>query len=119
MATRVTHVLISDLDPNGEVPADETVEFGIDGVFYEIDLAEQEAKELRSSLDRYVQAARKTGAIPTLKDPKRAKASLETKRIQDAQIRAWAIDAGYAVKPRGALPMTVRTAWNERNQKVK
>ena len=46
MAQRTTVTLLDDLDQS---EADETVEFGLDGVSYEIDLSAQRGDELRSS----------------------------------------------------------------------
>ena len=44
MAKKVTVTLVDDFDGDG--PADETVEFSIDGVSYEIDLSVKNAKRL-------------------------------------------------------------------------
>ena len=46
MAKKVTVTLIDDVDQ--ESAADETVEFGIDGVTYEIDLSDDNAANLRA-----------------------------------------------------------------------
>ena len=48
--------LIDDLDGD---TADETVEFGIDGKNYEIDLSKSNAEKLRDALASYVAAARR------------------------------------------------------------
>jgi hypothetical protein len=58
MATRTTVTLVDDLDGG---TAEETVGFGLDGAAYEIDLSAANAGELRSALERYVAAARRTG----------------------------------------------------------
>ena len=50
--------LIDDLD--GEA-ADETVEFGLDGKVFEIDLSQGNAGRLRDALAEFVAAARKSG----------------------------------------------------------
>ena len=50
--------LVDDLD--GEA-ADETVEFGIDGKNYEIDLSKENAGRLRDALADFVSAARRAG----------------------------------------------------------
>lgn len=59
MAKRTVIELIDDLDGS---EATETVYFGLDGADYVIDLAEQNADELRGLLARFVDAGRKTGA---------------------------------------------------------
>ena len=48
MAKKVTVTLVDDFDGDGA--ADETVEFGLDGVTYEIDLSSKNAKKLRDDL---------------------------------------------------------------------
>jgi len=58
MATRTVVLLVSDLS---EADAEETVAFGLDGTSYEIDLTADEAASLRSALEPYVTAARRTG----------------------------------------------------------
>ena len=48
MAKKVTVTLVDDFD--GEAAADETVEFALDGVSYEIDLSAKNATKLRNDL---------------------------------------------------------------------
>ncbi|EUA32588.1 protein lsr2 [Mycobacterium xenopi 3993] len=55
----MTVTLIDDFD--GEAPADETVEFGLDGVTYEIDLSSKNAAKLRNDLKQWVEAAAGSG----------------------------------------------------------
>ena len=59
MAQKVNIILVDDLDGGS---ADENVKFGLDGVNYEIDLSAAKAAELRSSLERFITAARKASA---------------------------------------------------------
>jgi len=58
VAQKVTVSLIDDLDGD---KADETVEFGLDGKSYEIDLSTGNADKLRDALASYVTAARRPG----------------------------------------------------------
>ena len=44
--------MIDDFDGK---PADETVQFGLDGVSYEIDLSEKNAKKMREGLQPWVE----------------------------------------------------------------
>ena len=61
MAQKTIVTLIDDL--TGEEAEDiTTVEFALEGVTYEIDLADDNAAKLRDNLSRYVAAARKTSA---------------------------------------------------------
>src|SRR5260370_38143296 len=59
MAKKVTVTLVDDFD--GEGGADETVEFGLDGVSYEIDLSNKNAAKLRNDLKQWVDAGRRVG----------------------------------------------------------
>nr|4E1R_A Chain A, Protein lsr2 [Mycobacterium tuberculosis]4E1R_B Chain B, Protein lsr2 [Mycobacterium tuberculosis] len=59
MAKKVTVTLVDDFDGSGA--ADETVEFGLDGVTYEIDLSTKNATKLRGDLKQWVAAGRRVG----------------------------------------------------------
>lgn len=59
MAKKVTVTLVDDFDGAGA--ADETVEFGLDGVTYEIDLTNKNAAKLRGDLRQWVSAGRRVG----------------------------------------------------------
>ena len=59
MAKKVTVTLVDDFD--GEAAADETVEFALDGVSYEIDLSSKNASKLRGDLKQWVEAGRRVG----------------------------------------------------------
>ena len=59
MAKKVTVTLVDDFDGAGS--ADETVEFGLDGVTYEIDLSSKNATKLRNDLKQWVAAGRRVG----------------------------------------------------------
>jgi hypothetical protein len=61
MAKQVITLLTDDLD-GGE--ADRTVEFGLDGVNYTIDLSEKNAGKLRKALDPFLNAATRVGRTP-------------------------------------------------------
>src|SRR3954454_23757169 len=59
MAQRVTQTLVSDLS-GSEVDVS-NIEFGLDGVEYEIDLDSDEEQKLRDALAEYIGHARRTG----------------------------------------------------------
>jgi hypothetical protein len=61
MSQKVQVLFVDDLD---EGPADETVQFALDGTTYEIDLSTRHADELRDALKDYIQHARKVGSAP-------------------------------------------------------
>jgi hypothetical protein len=115
MAQKVTVTLVDDLDGG---TAEETVEFGIDGVSYEIDLSSGNAGKLRGSLADYVSNARKAGGRRKVTGPARrasgaGRASVD--REQNAAIREWARKNGYNVSDRGRIPAEVLDAYHKGN----
>lgn len=106
MAKRIVHQLIDDLD--GTEIADgegETLQFGLGGTSYEIDLTTANAEALRGVLQPYIDAARRVGA----KSAPRTRAS----RTPDAaRIRTWAAENGHTVSERGRVPASVVEAYN-------
>ena len=59
MAQKVQVLLVDDVDGG---KADETVQFGLDGVSYEIDLSSKNAAKLRDALAGYVGEARRVAS---------------------------------------------------------
>jgi Lsr2 len=106
--------LIDDLD--GEA-ADETVEFGVDGKNYEIDLSKDNAEKLRDSLAAFVAAARRSGGGRrrggTATSPPARRPSID--REQNQAIRDWARKRGMKVSDRGRIPAEVLDAYHQEN----
>lgn len=114
MAKKVTVTLIDDVD--GEAPADETVEFGIDGASYEIDLSAANAAKLRAQLDDWVGSARKISGRRRAKPASIAsgtKARVSVDREQSAAIREWARRNGHKVSARGRISAEITDAYNK------
>lgn len=109
MAQKVNIILVDDLDGGS---ADENVKFGLDGVNYEIDLSAANAAELRSSLERFINAARKA---PGGGRAQRAKAPAGGRGHDSAQIRQWARDNGYTVNSRGRIQAEIQEAYQKAN----
>jgi hypothetical protein len=108
--------LIDDLD--GEVAA-ETVEFGIDGKNYEIDLSSANADRLRDALANYVGAARKA-AVSRRRATATGNGSAPARRPaidreQNQAIRDWARKRGMKVSDRGRIPAEVLEAYHQEN----
>ncbi|NSX38867.1 Lsr2 family protein [Pseudarthrobacter oxydans] len=96
MATRTVIELIDDLDGS---EATETVRFGLDGTEYEIDLAGQNADELRGILGRFLDAGRKTaGNAKSVPAVRRLAPAADVKAV-----RAWAAENGIDVNSRGRV----------------
>ena len=99
MATKITVTLEDDLDGR---PADETVQFGLGGAAYEIDLSKKNARAFRKRLGPYIEHARKAGPAPRRRPGRTA-----TGRQRSGDIRAWAKDQGIPVSARGRIPASV------------
>lgn len=101
MAKRTEVVLVDDLDGG---PAEETVQFGIDGVSYEIDLNAENAEALRDAVAAYVGHGRRVGG-------RRASGRASSRRSggssDSAQIRAWAREQGLDINERGRIPADI------------
>lgn len=103
MARKTTVELVDDL--TGEVASD-TVQFGIDGVSYEIDLTDENAEKLRDSLRVWVEKSRRIGGR------KRPGGVGGSARPNDAaKVREWARENGYEVPDRGRIPAEIREAY--------
>lgn len=102
MARKVVVTVVDDLD--GESVAAETVSFGIDGVLYEIDLTEANAREFRASMAKWLPFARRIGGRGRLKSV--------AGRSKDAKtVREWARNNGHDVPDRGRIPSAVQEAY--------
>lgn len=123
MAQKVEVQLIDDLD-GGQ--AAETITFGLDNVTYEIDLSSRNAEGMRSALEPFVSAARRTGASrpsagagsasPAARRrtaPKAPAPATATSTAEPKAIRAWASAQGIDVPKRGRIPESVRVKFQE------
>jgi hypothetical protein len=102
MAQKVQITLVDDLDGSA---ANETVQFGLDGVGYEIDLSAANADALRQALARYVGSARRVAS-------RRARGASGRGASDAHAIRAWAKERGLAVSERGRISAEVRRAYD-------
>jgi hypothetical protein len=125
MAQRTVVQLLDDLDQS---EANETVEFGLDGVTYEIDLSEEHAGALRDALGEYIAHAHRTGgrrrASPGGSSGGRGRAATRrdrgngmggrasVDREQNQAIREWARKQGMTVSERGRIPREVTDAYH-------
>src|ERR1700760_466846 len=89
MAQKVQVMLLCDLD-EGNVDAEETVQFSLGSTAYEVDVCAKHAQQIREGLEPFVANARTAGA-----------------RQQTASIRTWAKDHGMQVNERGRIPANV------------
>lgn len=110
MAKQTTVTLIDDLDGS---PADEQVEFAVDGRSYEIDLSAANSAKLRDALAPFVSAARRVGGGrrgggAAGSAPSRPAADRE----QNQAIREWAQAQGMKISERGRIPSNVLEAYH-------
>lgn len=122
MAQKVVVTLVDDLD---ESEADETVEFGIDGSSFEIDLSDANAAKLRDSLADYIGHARRTAGRRRSTGRSAAPASAaapaarkgggraSVDREQNQAIREWARKNKFTVSERGRIPSEVSEAYHQ------
>src|SRR3954468_16626324 len=110
MAKKVTVTLVDDFD--GEGAADETVEFGLDGVSYEIDLSSKNASKLRNDLKQWVDAGRRVGGRRRGRSAGSGRGGAAIDREQSAAIREWARRNGHNVSTRGRIPADVIDAFH-------
>lgn len=121
MAQKTVVSLVDDLD---ESDADETVEFGLDGVSYEIDLSEDNATALRNALSDYIEHARRSGGRRASAGGGRRDSSRRNNgsgtggratvdREQNQAIREWARKQGMTVSERGRIPSEVTEAYHK------
>lgn len=110
MAKKVTVTLVDDFDGDGV--ADETVEFSLDGVTYEIDLSTKNAAKLRADLKVWIDAGRRTSGRRRGRAGGSGRGRAAIDREQSAAIREWARRNGHNVSTRGRIPAEVIDAFH-------
>lgn len=113
MAQKVFVEMVDDLDGS---PADETIQFGVDGAEYEIDLSNENASELRSFIAQYVEHGRRVGGRKRAAGVAPRGGTTSVDREQNQAIRTWARKEGYEVSDRGRIPSEVIDAYNKQKK---
>jgi Lsr2 len=96
MSQQMVTTIEDDID-GGE--ASETVEFGLDGVTYVIDLNDENAKKLRAAFQPFVAKARRTSG-------RKGQATI-VRDFEPKAVRRWADANGIEVSERGRIAMIV------------
>ena len=109
VAQQVITRLVDDLDGKEIKQGGETVRFGVDGVSYEIDLNDKNAKRLRDSLSVYMEHGRRLSGRRAGKTSTASKARPD--KTQLSAMRQWARDNGYDVSDRGRISQAVQQAY--------
>jgi hypothetical protein len=114
MAQKVQVVLTCDLDEE-EVPAADTVSFGVDGATYAFELCERHLEEFNETMQAYIAVARPADGPRRRRSPSsapnRSARSSSSVASTPSNIRTWARDNGYEVSDRGRIPAEVRAAF--------
>ncbi|WP_055482429.1 histone-like nucleoid-structuring protein Lsr2 [Sphaerimonospora mesophila] len=108
MARHTQVILIDDLDGS---EATETINFGLDGTSYEIDLSEGNAKRLREALSPFVSGARRAESAPVRGRRRGGAGQRAMSREKSAEIRAWAKAHGHPVSERGRIAQSIVEAY--------
>lgn len=114
MAQHTTVRLVDDLDGSD---ATDTVEFGLDGKYFEIDLSEENAQRLRDALQAFIAAARQVRISKPGRGPKRGavaggSTATTADREQNQAMRRWAREHDIEVNERGRIPQRVQDAYH-------
>ncbi|ADJ49010.1 lysyl tRNA synthetase-like protein [Amycolatopsis mediterranei S699] len=110
MAQKVLVEILDDIDGSA---AAQTVQFGLDGVTYEIDLSDDNATALRDELARFIGAGRRIGGRRVRVATGQSTATTASDRQRNQEIRAWANANGYEVSERGRLSSEVVSAYEQ------
>ena len=108
MAQKIQTLFIDDID--GGV-AEGTVRFALDGTDYEIDLSGKHSDELRTTLRKYIEHARKVGG--QARRATRGASRRGSSTIDTAKVREWAKSEGYDIKDRGRVPAELVARYQE------
>jgi hypothetical protein len=102
MAQKVQVMLLCDLD-DGSVDAEETLQFGLGNIAYEVDVCAKHAQQFRDNLEPFIAHGRKISSARSGQRQSRTTGA----RQETADIRAWAKDQGIHINGRGRIPASV------------
>lgn len=105
MARKVTVTLTDDTDPTQE--AEETIAFGFDGKFLEIDLSAKNAARFRKDMEKWVPYARKDSSMNGVAKRRAPKTRTVGDRNKSQLIREWAPSKNIVLNSRGRIPQDV------------
>jgi nucleoid-associated protein Lsr2 len=100
--------LVDDIDGS---EATQSVQFGVDGIAFQIDLNDQHAEELRTKLTPFIDVARRIrneGGRTRGAGPRRAPSDKD----RNSAIRQWALDEGVELPSRGRIAGAVQAAFD-------
>lgn len=111
MAQKVAVHLVDDLDGS---EAESTIEFGLDGVSYAIDLSAENADQLREVLEPFVTHGRRAGGRKRAgRKAAKPAAPAASDRERNQAIREWAREQGFEVSGRGRIPAHITEQYDQ------
>jgi hypothetical protein len=102
MAQKVQVMLLCDLD-DGDVDAEETLQFSLGNSANEVDVCAKHAQQLREGLEPFVEHGRKVSSTTSNRRRQRTAGN----RQETADIRTWAKEQGIHINGRGRIPASV------------
>lgn len=107
-------VILDDLDDSKE--ADETLLYLVDGEYWEIDLAADNAEEFREAFSRYLRVSRPVAAKDAVRRIVANATDAPYGEYDPAVVRAWALENGVEVSGKGRIPEHVVGMWRSATQ---
>lgn len=108
MAKQILERILDDLDGSEGAAS---IEFGLDGVMYTIDLNEKHQDELRATLEPFLASARRERRLAAGRGARRP-APGTGDRDRNQAIRAWALENGIELATRGRIAQGVLDAFD-------
>lgn len=116
MGEKIVRTLYDDMEGEG-VPADQTINFGLDNVDYEIDVSSKNAMGLRASLEKYIKNARVVGrrkaTVSTASRPRGSALSSGMSTEQLKAMREWLRRNGHPnLSDKGRVPKDLQDEYH-------
>jgi hypothetical protein len=111
MARKVYVQLVDDIDEKPIESGGEHITYSVNGVSYEIDLSDKNAKEFHRKLDYYIEHSTKVGGKRQKKSSSPATGAKRDAN-QTKAIREWAKANGHNISARGRIPAEVEQAFD-------
>lgn len=112
MAKKVYVQLVDDIDDKPIDSGGEHITFSVNGVSYEIDLSDKNAKEFHRKLNYYIEHSARVGGKRTKKSAGVAATGMKRDANQTKAIREWAKSNGFTISARGRIPAEVEQAFD-------
>jgi hypothetical protein len=113
MAKKVYVQLVDDIDDKPIDSGGEHISYSVNGISYEIDLSDKNAKEFHRKLDYYIEHSVRVGGKRGKKSAgSPALAGTKRDANQTKAIREWAKSNGYTISARGRIPADVEQAFD-------